>query len=122
MLAKLEGFNPFSNSVKDRIAWSMIMEPLRKGELSDFLYEATSTNTGIALASIANILGKKVKLFILKPSSGSAILSSRFSARRSLGFPSVLLLKLLRMLMLKLSEFTLRILIISRITLILKCI
>lgn len=62
--AKLEGYNPFSNSVKDRIGWSMIMEALEEGELEDILYEATSTNTGIALASIANILGKKAKLFI----------------------------------------------------------
>ncbi|MCS7132485.1 MAG: pyridoxal-phosphate dependent enzyme [Aigarchaeota archaeon] len=62
--AKLECFNPFSNSVKDRIAWSMIMEALEEGEFADILYEATSTNTGIALASIANILGKKAKLFI----------------------------------------------------------
>lgn len=48
--AKLEGFNPFSNSVKDRIGWSMIIEALERGELKEMLYEATSTNTGIALA------------------------------------------------------------------------
>lgn len=64
--AKLEGFNPFSNSVKDRIGWSMIMDALKKSELKEILYEATSTNTGIALTSIANILGKKTKLFIPK--------------------------------------------------------
>ena len=64
--AKLEAFNPFSNSVKDRVGWSMIMEALEKGLLGDVLYEATSTNTGIALASIANILGKRAKLFIPK--------------------------------------------------------
>ncbi|MFN3268456.1 MAG: pyridoxal-phosphate dependent enzyme, partial [Zestosphaera sp.] len=62
--AKLEGYNPFSNSVKDRIGWSMIMEALEKGELKEILYEATSTNTGIALTSIANILGIKTKLYI----------------------------------------------------------
>ncbi|MGB9853613.1 MAG: pyridoxal-phosphate dependent enzyme [Candidatus Bathyarchaeales archaeon] len=64
--AKLEGYNPFSNSVKDRIGWAMIVEALEKGELGEALYEATSTNTGIALASIANILGIKSKLFIPK--------------------------------------------------------
>lgn len=64
--AKLEGYNPFSNSVKDRIGWAMIVEALEKGELKEALYEATSTNTGIALASIANILGIKSKLFIPK--------------------------------------------------------
>jgi cysteine synthase/O-phosphoserine sulfhydrylase/cystathionine beta-synthase len=62
--AKLEGYNPFSNSVKDRIGFSMIMEALDRGELKEVLYEATSTNTGIALTSIANILGVKAKLYI----------------------------------------------------------
>lgn len=64
--AKLEAFNPFSNSVKDRIAWSMIMEAMEEGQLGEILYEATSTNTGIALASIANVLGRKTRLFIPK--------------------------------------------------------
>lgn len=64
--AKLEGYNPFSNSVKDRIGWSMIMEALERGELEEALYEATSTNTGIALTSIANTLGIKAKLYMPK--------------------------------------------------------
>ncbi len=64
--AKLEGYNPFSNSVKDRIGFSMIMEALEKGELKEALYEATSTNTGIALTSIANILRVKTKLYMPK--------------------------------------------------------
>ena len=62
--AKLEGYNPFSNSVKDRIGWSMIMDALSREKLKQILYEATSTNTGIALTSIANTLGVKTKLFI----------------------------------------------------------
>lgn len=62
--AKLEGFNPFSNSVKDRIGWSMITDALERGALKKLIYEATSTNTGIALTSIANMLGVKTKLFI----------------------------------------------------------
>jgi cysteine synthase/O-phosphoserine sulfhydrylase/cystathionine beta-synthase len=64
--AKLEGYNPFSNSVKDRIGFSMIMEARNRGELREILYEATSTNTGIALTSIANTLGLKTKLYIPK--------------------------------------------------------
>lgn len=64
VFAKLEGFNPFSNSVKDRIGWAMIKEALESGKLGDILYEATSTNTGIALTSIANVLGVKTKLYI----------------------------------------------------------
>jgi cysteine synthase/O-phosphoserine sulfhydrylase/cystathionine beta-synthase len=62
--AKLECYNPFSNSVKDRIAWYMIKEAIENGEFKHFLYEATSTNTGIALTSIANILGAKTRLYI----------------------------------------------------------
>ncbi|MEM2280527.1 MAG: pyridoxal-phosphate dependent enzyme [Candidatus Bathyarchaeia archaeon] len=62
--AKLECYNPFSNSVKDRIAWLMVKEAMEKGKLKQFLYEATSTNTGIALASIANVLGAKTRLYI----------------------------------------------------------
>lgn len=64
--AKLEGFNPFSNSVKDRIGWSMLNDALENGVLRQVIYEATSTNTGIALASIANMLGVKTKLYIPK--------------------------------------------------------
>jgi len=64
--AKLEGYNPFSNSVKDRVGWSMLMEALETGELKEVIYEATSTNTGIALTSIANILGIKAKLYMPK--------------------------------------------------------
>ena len=66
VFAKLEGFNPFSNSVKDRIGWSMINDALARGSLKSIMYEATSTNTGIALAAIGNILGVKSKLFIPK--------------------------------------------------------
>ncbi len=64
--AKLECYNPFSNSVKDRIGWAMIKEAIENGELKTVLYEATSTNTGIALTSIANTLGIKTRLYIPK--------------------------------------------------------
>jgi len=64
--AKLEGFNPFSNSVKDRIGWSMLNDALERGKLGQVIYEATSTNTGIALTAIANMLGVKAKLYIPK--------------------------------------------------------
>ncbi|MDW8062167.1 MAG: cysteine synthase family protein [Nitrososphaerota archaeon] len=64
VLAKLEGFNPFSNSIKDRVGWAMIMEALGKGGLREVIYEATSSNTGIALASIGAILGLRSRFFI----------------------------------------------------------
>ncbi|MEM2815806.1 MAG: pyridoxal-phosphate dependent enzyme, partial [Candidatus Bathyarchaeia archaeon] len=65
--AKLEGYNPFSNSVKDRVGWAMIADAIERGELKEAIYEATSTNTGIAITSIANMLKVKTKLFIPKP-------------------------------------------------------
>ena len=63
ILAKLEGNNP-AGSVKDRAALNMITEAERRGEISpgDTLIEATSGNTGIALAMIAAIRGYKMVL------------------------------------------------------------
>src|SRR5437870_8498006 len=63
MLAKLEGNNP-AGSVKDRPALSMIVEAERRGEIKpgDTLIEATSGNTGIALAMVAAIRGYRMVL------------------------------------------------------------
>ena len=63
ILAKLEGNNP-AGSVKDRAALNMIIEAAQRGELSpgDTLIEATSGNTGIALAMVAAIRGYKLLL------------------------------------------------------------
>jgi cysteine synthase/O-phosphoserine sulfhydrylase/cystathionine beta-synthase len=44
----------------------MIMEALEKGEVKQVMYEATSTNTGIAIAAVANTMGLKTKLYIPK--------------------------------------------------------
>ncbi|NWO07787.1 MAG: cysteine synthase CysM [Alteromonadaceae bacterium] len=65
ILAKLEGNNP-AGSVKDRPALSMIQEAERRGEISpgDTLIEATSGNTGIALAMAAAIKGYRMKLIM----------------------------------------------------------
>ncbi|HLP80654.1 MAG TPA: pyridoxal-phosphate dependent enzyme, partial [Nitrosomonas sp.] len=58
ILAKLEGNNP-AGSVKDRPALSMILHAQQRGEIKpgDTLIEATSGNTGIALAMAAAIMG-----------------------------------------------------------------
>lgn len=65
--AKLEGFNPFSGSIKDRIGWYMFIKAIEEGrtlESNKLIYEATSTNTGIALAAMAAIHGFKARLYI----------------------------------------------------------
>jgi len=63
ILAKLEGNNP-AGSVKDRAALNMIIEAEKRGEIrpGDTLIEATSGNTGIALAMVAAIRGYKMVL------------------------------------------------------------
>ncbi|NNE25666.1 MAG: cysteine synthase CysM [Saprospiraceae bacterium] len=63
LYAKLEGQNP-GGSVKDRAAYFMIKDALKEGKLkhTDTLIEATSGNTGIALAMIASLFGIKIKL------------------------------------------------------------
>jgi cysteine synthase B len=63
ILGKLEGNNP-AGSVKDRPALSMIVEAERRGEIKpgDTLLEATSGNTGIALAMVAAMKGYRMVL------------------------------------------------------------
>jgi len=63
MFAKLEGFNP-TGSIKDRIALKMIQQAEAEGILSHgkTIIEATSGNTGIALAMIGNIKGYDVEI------------------------------------------------------------
>ena len=65
ILVKLEGDNP-AGSVKDRPVMSMIKRAQERGDIEpgDTLIEATSGNTGIALAMIAAILGYKMVLIM----------------------------------------------------------
>jgi len=71
MLAKLEGNNP-AGSVKDRPAMSMIVHAEERGDIKpgDTLIEATSGNTGIALAMAAAIKG--YRMVLIMPSHMSA--------------------------------------------------
>jgi len=65
ILVKLEGNNP-AGSVKDRPALSMIQQAELRGEIApgDSLIEATSGNTGIALAMVSAIKGYKMTLIM----------------------------------------------------------
>jgi cysteine synthase B len=65
LLVKLEGNNP-AGSVKDRPAYSMIKHAEERGTISpgDTLIEATSGNTGIALAMVAAIHGYRMRLIM----------------------------------------------------------
>jgi len=65
LLAKLEGNNP-AGSVKDRPAYSMIRHAEARGDIrpGDTLIEATSGNTGIALAMVAAIKGYRMVLIM----------------------------------------------------------
>lgn len=68
---KLEGQNP-GGSVKDRAAYNMISQALERGDIKpgDNLVEATSGNTGIALAMIARLLG--VNMTLIMPDNATA--------------------------------------------------
>lgn len=63
VLVKLEGNNP-AGSVKDRPAWNMIHQAELRGEIrpGDTLIEATSGNTGIALAMVCAVKGYRMVL------------------------------------------------------------
>ena len=65
ILCKLEGDNP-AGSVKDRPAFNMIKQALLRGDITegDTLIEATSGNTGIALAMVAATMGLKIRLIM----------------------------------------------------------
>ncbi|WP_163122520.1 cysteine synthase CysM [Acinetobacter portensis] len=81
VLAKLEGNNP-AGSVKDRPAYNMIMQAEKRGQIKpgDTLIEATSGNTGIALAMVAAMRGYNMKLIM--PASSS---QERKDAMRAYG-------------------------------------
>ena len=81
LLGKLEGNNP-GGSVKDRAAWGMLTGALEAGEIQSGarLVEATSGNTGIALAMVAGRLGLHLTLII--PRSATA---ERVQAMRAYG-------------------------------------
>ena len=74
--AKLEGNNP-GGSVKDRAAYGMIKGALDRGELKPGikLVEATSGNTGIALALIASLFGVEIELVMPEDATRERVLT-----------------------------------------------
>ena len=76
LLAKMEGQNP-GGSVKDRAALNMIKSALDRGDIKvgDKLVEATSGNTGIALAMIAKVMGVEMTLIMPDNSTRERVLS-----------------------------------------------
>lgn len=74
--AKLEGNNP-GGSVKDRPALNMIRSALQRGEISDKtkLIEATSGNTGIAMALIAKLFNLQIELIMPSSSTRERVLT-----------------------------------------------
>ena len=76
IFCKMEGQNP-GGSVKDRAAYNMIRSALDRGEIKpgDKLVEATSGNTGIALAMVAKVLGLDMTLIMPDNSTKERVLS-----------------------------------------------
>lgn len=86
VLVKLEGNNP-AGSVKDRPALNMIVQAELRGEIrpGDTLIEATSGNTGIALAMVAAIKG--YRMLLIMPENMSA---ERRAAMKAFGAEIIL--------------------------------
>jgi S-sulfo-L-cysteine synthase (O-acetyl-L-serine-dependent) len=86
VLVKLEGNNP-AGSVKDRPALNMILQAEVRGEIrpGDTLIEATSGNTGIALAMVAAIKG--YRMILIMPENMSA---ERRAAMKAFGAEIIL--------------------------------
>jgi len=78
LLLKLEGNNP-GGSVKDRAAYNMISEAIKRENIrkGDTLVEATSGNTGIALALMAKVLGVNMVLVMPENSTEERVKTMR---------------------------------------------
>src|SRR2546423_4582402 len=76
IFAKLEGNNP-GGSVKDRPAYNMIKSAIERGTIKKGvkLIEATSGNTGIAMALMANLFGLRIELVMPSSSTRERVLT-----------------------------------------------
>src|SRR5688500_8992769 len=89
ILGKLEGDNP-GGSVKDRTAYGMIKGALERGDIKkgDRLVEATSGNTGIALAMIARTMGLNMTLIMPDNSTRERVLAMQAYGAKVILTPS----------------------------------
>ena len=89
IFGKLEGNNP-GGSVKDRAAYGMIKGALDRGDIKagDHLIEATSGNTGIALAMIARVMGLNITLVMPDNSTRERVLAMEAYGAKVLLTPS----------------------------------
>jgi cysteine synthase B len=90
IFCKMEGQNP-GGSVKDRAAYNMLRSALDRGEIKkgDKLVEATSGNTGIALAMVAKVLGLEMTLIMPDNSTKERVLSMEAYGARVILTPAV---------------------------------
>jgi cysteine synthase B len=103
--AKLEGNNP-GGSVKDRAAYGMIKGAMDRGDIKpgDKLIEATSGNTGIALAMIARIMGLDLTLIMPDNSTRERVLCMEAYGAKVILTPSVKTIEYSRELAEKMAE------------------
>lgn len=105
LLAKMEGQNP-GGSVKDRAAFNMINSALERGDIKkgDQLVEATSGNTGIALAMIAKVMGVEMTLIMPDNSTRERVLSMEAYGAKVILTPAAQTIEYSRELAEKMSE------------------
>src|SRR6186997_941708 len=87
---KLEGNNP-GRSVKDRAAYGMIKGAIDRGEIKNGikLIEATSGNTGIALAMIASLFGVEIELVMPEDATRERVLAMQAFGAKVILTPKV---------------------------------
>ena len=78
LFAKLEGHNP-GGSVKDRAAYGLIKGAIERGEIKPGmkLIEATSGNTGIALAMIARLMNVEIEIVMPENSTRERVITMK---------------------------------------------